>query len=292
MELSEVAKLLQESPNITRAAVEETRETEEIIEKLGSPALAIVQAGWLLSSLTPRLSSEMKRYLPEYRQQRQGLHQRRLQQQIQLYEETSVSTLDASFTAIENDNPAAARLLSLLAFTNHEDIFIGLFYRDAVDMVMGTSIQRVNKSKATVLPDRAWRSFLSSGQTWTLHDLEEAFETLRSFIVVQWRSDQQSYSVHKLVHARAFDRLDHNQQRQLSFLSLELMADAIAQEGVDPSYRVRLFPHVMASFRAFLQLQKTEGKIAQNALILMGRVGGFLSELGKFSEAYETQISR
>jgi len=44
-----------------------------------------------------------------------------------------------------------------------------------------------------------------------------------------------------------------DRQRQLSGLALELMVDASAHDGLDPSRQLRLVPHVMASFGVFSQ---------------------------------------
>lgn len=43
------------------------------------------------------------------------------------YGESVLSTWETSFEAIAKQNPAAARLLSLLVFVNFEDIFMSLF---------------------------------------------------------------------------------------------------------------------------------------------------------------------
>ena len=58
--------------------------------------------------------------------------------------------------------------------------------------------------------------------------------------------------MHKLVHAWGQDRLEADGQEQLSSLVLELMADATAEDQIDPSHQLRLVPHVMASFGMFL----------------------------------------
>ena len=42
--------------------------------------------------------------------------------------------------------------------------------------------------------------------------------------------------MHKIVHAWGQDRLEADRQRQLSSLALELIADAIAKDQIDPSH--------------------------------------------------------
>lgn len=163
-----------------------------------------------------------------------------------------LSTWETSFEAIEHSNPAAARLFILLAFVNFEDILD----KNGVDILAGNYAFTANGAEAINLSDRPWRSFLSAGQTWTIHDLESAFEAL------QWRSHQKSHSTHKLVHVWGHDRLEVEQQRQLSVLALELMADATAHEGADPSHQVRLVPHKMSSFAACSQLYEAKSETA------------------------------
>lgn len=60
-----------------------------------------------------------------------------------------LSTWEGSFEAIENHNPAAARLRSLLAFVNFEDIFLGLFNGDDTGILASTPSRVAEPSEAT-----------------------------------------------------------------------------------------------------------------------------------------------
>ena len=105
-------------------------------------ALAITLAGSYVT-VTARLSSDIRRYLPEYRQWRKELLRRRARRHIHQYGESVLSTWEASFEAIKIHNPAAARLLSLLAFVNFEDIFLGLFDGDGAGILASVSTRVV-----------------------------------------------------------------------------------------------------------------------------------------------------
>ena len=70
------------------------------------------------------------------------------------------------------------------------------------------------------------------------------------------------------------------------------MADATAQKGVNPSHRLRLVPHVMASFGAYFRLDEPLDKVAQDILAITDRMEGGLFRLGRWSEAYEIRIFR
>jgi len=66
-------------------------------------------------------------YLPEYRERRKHLLGAKANRQIHRYGESVLSTWETSFAAVERQSPMAARLLSLLAFLNFDDIFLALF---------------------------------------------------------------------------------------------------------------------------------------------------------------------
>ena len=96
--------------------------------------------------------------------------------------------------------------------------------------------------------------------------------------------------MHKLVHAWGQDRLEADGQRQLSSLALELMADAIAKDQIDPSHQLRLVPHVMASFGMFCPLHESLYKLAMDRLTMIDGIEDFLFRIGRWSEAYKMQV--
>ena len=69
MEPSEARELFRRYAKLTEEGLDMTREVDEIVRELGYLALAITLAGSYVS-VTPRLSSDIGRYLPEYRQRR------------------------------------------------------------------------------------------------------------------------------------------------------------------------------------------------------------------------------
>ncbi len=200
MEPPEAVELFQRYAKIREKGQDIATEVAQIVKELGYLALAITLAGSYVSA-TPRLSSDIGRYLPEYRERRKELLRRRAKRHIHQYGESVLSTWEALFETINNHNPAAARLLSLLAFVNFKDIFLGLFDRDNTGILASTPGHVAEPSEATTSSDETWQSFLFSEQQWTVYELELAFETLQSYSLVQWKADQESYAMHKLVHA-------------------------------------------------------------------------------------------
>ena len=170
---------------------------------------------------------------------------------------------------------------------NFEDITMGLFHLYSADALASIPIDTEEELRSDVSSTQTWRSFLSGGQRWDIYIIQSAFETLQNYSLVQWRPDQQSYAMHKLVHAWSQDRLGIDQQRQLSFFTLELMGDATSQKGGDPNHQLRLVPHAMANFGVFSRLHESLGEAAQNALNVLDEMEGFMYRIGRWSEAYE-----
>jgi tetratricopeptide (TPR) repeat protein len=92
------------------------------------------------------------------------------------------------------------------------------------------------------------------------------------------------------VHAWGQDRLEADRQRQLSGLALELMADASAQDRLDPSRQLRLVPYVTASFSVFFLLYEPLDELAMGRLAIIDRMEDFLYRTGRWSEACEMQV--
>ncbi len=173
---------------------------------------------------------------------------------------------------------------------NFEDIFLSLFNGDGAGVLASAPTRVAEPSEAMTSSNETWQSFLFSGQQWTVYELESAFETLQSYSLIQWKADQKSYAMHKLVHAWGQDRLKADGQRQLSSLALELMADATAEDQIDPSHQLRLIPHVMASFGMFSPLYESLDELAMSRLAMIDKMEGFLFRIGRWSEAYKMQV--
>ena len=158
---------------------------------------------------------------------------------------------------------------------------MNLFGGDDQDACADGLEHMAGESKATETVQGKWRSNLSKKGKWTLYDLESALGTLQNYFLLQWRSGQRSYAMHKLVHAWSHDRVEAKEQLPLSSLALELMADAASKEEVNPSQRLRLVPHMMACFRAFNRVNLSSGKVGQDDLAMVDRISDFLYRIGR-----------
>jgi len=54
--------------------------------------------------------------------------------------------------------------------------------------------------------------------------LDAAFEALATYSLIQWKEDQGSYFMHKLVHAWGHDRLKTEEQVEYGYGALKLLA--------------------------------------------------------------------
>ena len=157
--------------------------------------------------------------------------------------------------------------------------------------VLASAATRIMElSEATTSSDETWQMFLFYGLKPIAYDLESAFETLQSYSLIQWKPDQKSYAMHKLVHAWGQDRLETDGQRQLSSLALKLITDATAEDQIDPTHQLRLVPHVMASFGMFSSLCESLDELAMDRLAMVDRMEGFLLRIGRWSKAYKVRV--
>ena len=162
MEPSEAIELFQRCAKIKEKSQDIITEVARIVKELGYLALAITLVG-LYISVTPRLSSDIRKYLPEYWQRRKELLCRRAKQYIYYYGESVLSIWEASFKAIKEYNLAAARLLSLLVFVNFEDIFLSLFDGDDTRVLARAPTYIVEPSEAIISLNEIWQTFLFCG---------------------------------------------------------------------------------------------------------------------------------
>jgi hypothetical protein len=135
MEAAEAVELFQKCAKLQQVLQPDLHtEVLQIVAELGKLALAIALAITLAGSYvaaTPRLRSDIRLYLLEYRERRKQLLGMKAKKLIHQYGESVLSTWEASFAAVERQSVTAARLLSLLAFLNFDDIFPTLFERFA-----------------------------------------------------------------------------------------------------------------------------------------------------------------
>lgn len=288
-------------PSSGTAALEVEQEVRSIVKELGCFALAITLAGSYVVA-TPRLSSDIRRYLPEYMKQRKQLLSRRANQEIHRYGESVLSTWEASFAAAERRSPLAPQLLGLLACLNCEDIPLALFAaeppaqeEEAEECERGGEEER-QEEKQGEREEQAdetdeqqqfrewWSTMLSPGTTVEQSAIDTAFETLHTYSLVSWRPDQRAYTMHKLVHAWGYERLDDGARITSTRIALYVLADASDLYTDDLTMKTRLFPHIMANLErisAYSSMQTTANIFDFSALL---SVAGTLDSLARYTQ--------
>jgi tetratricopeptide (TPR) repeat protein len=271
----EAAELLKKSAKLNHVGQDIEKEVASIIEELGYLALAITLAG----SYVAATHSDIRKYLGIYRTQRKRLLSRKPTRHNHQYGESVLSTWETSFHAIAGQSVVASRLLSLLAFLNFDDIWIGLF--------SGSYVGPGLSSHAETGAESTWQPLVSPDAPLDLYTLESAFEALQTYSLVQWKANKKSYSMHKLVHAWGHDRLDMAEQSRLSFGALQLLVEHLSVVGVNPSSKLRLRPHLMASFGLSRGIYLALKLRDRERLDLIKQIGNFLYTTGQWSDVFD-----
>jgi tetratricopeptide (TPR) repeat protein len=243
-------------------------EVKAIVKELGYLALAVTLASTYVGR-TPRLQSDIKAYLPEYRQRRRQLLERKPERLIHQYSESVLTTWETSYQAIHEQSPDASTLMTMLSFFGFDDIFLQLF---------GTS----RRLKNIVSNDSGVE--VSSTVTEDTYKLEKCFETLQRYSLVQWKEDQRSYTMHKLVHAWGYDRLREAEQHKFSVTTFKLVMEAINCCGNTPEEKLRLVPHVMANFGMLVDSRGAWDQAAEGTLNELQGIGVFVTDIGRLPE--------
>jgi hypothetical protein len=258
MDRGQAVELFYKASKLTTLSLETEEEVKRIVDKLGCLALAVNLAGTYVRE-TPRLRSNVSRYLVEYRQRRPELLQRKPTRQGHQYSESVLTTWEASFYAMQEQYPAAANLLTVLAFLSYDDIYLDLFGLDGATTHKEYGDDDIGRHKAS------WKTWVSSGEQINLYMIEECFRLLKRYCLVEWQGDQESYTMHRLVHAWGHERLPEDQQRELSRASFQLVVEAINVCGNAPEDKLRVVPHVMANFTASHRIERAS---RSNAVLL------------------------
>ncbi|ERF75850.1 hypothetical protein EPUS_01216 [Endocarpon pusillum Z07020] len=387
MKHEEARKLFIASAKLKNVTEEVEAQVDLITNELGCLARAITLAGSHVAA-TPRLSSDLRRYLPEYQTKRKRLLGRKPIQYIHHYRDSVLSTWETSFEAVAAVSTVASQLLTFMAFLNFDDIFLGLFglnnddfeqpaelgssdsqSGDAFDNLIhrlskvdnetgaapdelaeefssveslrndepdesaddlstmgsqtdddldklghelntsnspdrdypansvqdsstgdGQSSDNLNQAiQRLSIDDTQWQSLISLNDPLDLDTIESAFEVLRTHSFIQWEDDRNSYSMHKLVHAWAHDRLDVQEQYRLSLGALHLLAEVVSTVAMGPTSKMRLRSHLLATFNTFRSLYITLDPPDVEGLKLLQGITRFLDQAGWWSDVVDIQ---
>jgi tetratricopeptide (TPR) repeat protein len=275
MELSEAVELFLTCSEHNCTTHENQAKIEAIVKELGCLALAVTLAG----AYVAEIHLELDEYLEEYCQRRKDLLGEVAANLIHEYSESVLTTWESSFRAITKRNVGASRLLTLLAFIHYDDIMLDLFER------AGEKKRADENNEATSEKDQSlWQLALSSQKPVDMHMIRQAFRVLESFSLIQWKKDQRSYAIHKLVHTWAYERLNHQGHVTFCLAALVLLATAVENWPADPQYKTRLISHLMANFGIVSHVYRTMDSDDRPILDLFDIIRGFLDGAGRWTE--------
>jgi tetratricopeptide (TPR) repeat protein len=163
----------------------------------------------------------------------------------------------------------------MLSFLSFDDIFLELFGLHRPIESAGTRTDEASTS---------WRCVISPEQRVDMYKIEECFAVLQKYSLVQWKTDQQSYAMHKLVHAWGYDRLAERDQCKFSRAAFGLVVEAVKSCGRASEDKLRLVPHVMASFAALNGAIGRSNRVTRILINELESVGVFITDLGRWLE--------
>ncbi|OQN95386.1 hypothetical protein B0A48_18634 [Cryoendolithus antarcticus] len=230
----EAVEMFMRCAKLSDAAGAGREETALIVAELDYLALAVTLAGTYVAA-TPRIRANLAEYLPEYRRRRKVLLGRKAKQQIHAYGESVLSTWETSCATIAKQCPVAVRLLSFFAFLDPADIFLEMFRHMADPSTVGSAYA-----------EEDWERFLSpEGPLEEVFD--EALKAFSTYSLIQWKEEQAGYSMHKLVHAWGFDRLEVEEQARYSRGNLAFLKSITQVGQLDPVKKSWITPHISSS---------------------------------------------
>ncbi|KAH7304608.1 hypothetical protein B0I35DRAFT_401104 [Stachybotrys elegans] len=181
---------------------------------------------------------------------------------------------ETSYSAVYEHLPEACRLLTLLSFIHYDDIFLELF---GLDTDPGSTAVA------------SWTSILECQMRVDLPHLEECFRILERYSLCQYKMTQTSYSVHRLVHAWAYDRLHGDGDRMQRFwhAASQLLDDylkAIGDHQDGPLSKLRVIPHLTDNIQRF-RISTVIDWSRIHWLEALERFGVFFFDSGRWNEA-------
>jgi tetratricopeptide (TPR) repeat protein len=273
LEEAQAIELFVRCSQIANIPQEKEEHIRIIVKELGYLALAITLAGSYVSQ-KPRLSSHLPYFLEEFHQERKRLLRIKPTKIIHQYQHSMITAWEISYSAVRRQLPAACWFLTLLAFLNYEDIFLGIFYLDPLSIL--TLSQQ-------------WSSAINESEV-NIQLLEDSFAVLERYSLLQRRGDGSDYTMHRLVHAWGYDRLGENWQdiRHFCVTASRLLEGSLTRMQTSentPQTKLRLVPHLKENFDKIIWLIKTMEGDEIELLNRVERFSFFLYDIGRWEES-------
>ena len=297
-------------------AADARKAARPIVQALGYLPLALTQAG---ASIRQRICT-LDDYLDVYDSHVSELLKLRPVQSSDSYQYSIYTTWEVTVRRIEDESSEnatdAIQILQTLAFLHFELLPISLFER------AWRNIQRWQKSlppepiglkiveRCAQLPQfasypqgllsmlfgsrqrRLPAILLGSDGSWDSFRFREALVMLEKHSLIYRDSgEEETYSMHPMVHSWARDRLDVKDQQTWSDLAINTLACSIVSDS-EPSqhhYRIALIPHMTASLKRKCSRTLMKGMESDYQISVSLKFAGVYAEGGNWREASQMQ---
>ena len=289
MNNDEASETLLKSARLDTSSGINKEQASIIVRELGYLALAIDQAGAYIASGQCRLDD----FLDTFNTHRKHLMQNEAYRGASGNDRAVYATWDLSYAAIARqadlavnealrEGPKAAlKILQIIPFFHNEDVMEDIFRYAAENSEDQSEAEREAEDSfpsalLCLRPDGCWES----------QNFRQGLQTLLSFSLVRQESSQPHFSMHRLVHSWAYDRLTVAEKTQFGNLARDVLTKSIIWrfEAGDYAFRRDLLPHITRFQRQTNTSSGTpemEG-IAEFALVF--------SEAGRWKEAEELEV--
>ena len=297
-------------------AVDARRAARPIVQTLGYLPLALTQAG---ASIRQKICT-LQDYLHVYDSHVCELLKLRPIQSSDSYQYSIYTTWEVTVRRIEAESSEnavdAIQILQTLAFLHFQLLPISLFERawnnirrwqeslppETIGLRIVENCARLPLLAAypqnllsTFFGNRQRRLpaiLLRSGESWDSFRFREALVMLEKHSLIYRDSgEEETYSMHPMVHSWARDRLDVEDQRVWCDLATNTLACSIvsAFEPSEHQYRIALIPHITASLKRKYSRTLMKGMESDYQISVSLKFAGVYAEGGNWKEASQMQ---
>ncbi|OQU98756.1 Tetratricopeptide repeat-containing protein [Cladophialophora immunda] len=209
---------------------------KRLAERLDGLPLALATAGAYLSQST----FTFERYLQEY-ERRWNIDSRRPLQLQEYQDRTLCTTWDLSYTRLESEDPDAAKLLKLLAYFDHQNLWYELFLGGLAEDTPGW-LQKV------MIDDI---------------EFEGIMRTLKDYCFLEVQTTLQSWSIHACIHDWTFAILNKTIDVQDYCYAFDCVAASIDEDDLDSLGHVK-YARLAAHGTFLVQERFRRNKVTEN----------------------------
>ena len=285
----EASELLLKSARVNTSSETDREQALGIVHELGHLALAIDQAGAYIASGGCCLDD----FLDTFKVHHEHLLQNDAYKGASENDKAVYATWDLSYAAIARQADSAAnedvlqgpkaalQILRVVPFLHNEDIMEDIFryaaqnpkYQSEVDC---EAEDRFPSALLYLRPDGSWDS----------RNFRRGLQKLLSFSLIRQESSQPHFSMHRLVHLWAYDRLTVAERNLSGIQTRDVLTRSVnwRYESRDFAFRRDLLPHIMNFQRQtslFTESPEGEG-MAEFALVFW--------EAGRWKEAEKLNV--